>query len=912
MNPPCILPLDDAALSLAVGGGKAVNLALLTRAGFAVPGGFVVTTDAYRLFVAANDLQRAVTAAATISESEAGRLDEVSADIRAHFARGTVPPDVASAIRSAYVALGATPVAVRSSATTEDLPELSFAGQQETALNVVGSDALLDAVVRCWSSLWTARAIAYRARHGMSHGDVALAVVVQQMIQSDASGVLFTANPLSGKRTEAVIEATLGLGEALVSGLVEPDRYVVDPSSPRVVRTTLGQKALEMFGRPEGGTTTVQRDGAGRQALPDAAVLELAELGARVADLLGAPQDIEWAWAAGKLHLLQSRPITSLYPLPTEADGGQLQVLISLGAVQGMLDPFTPLGRDVFRLGAARVASLVRASATPQSQRILLVAGDRLFINVAGALRNARARPLVRRALSMVEPGIARAVERLLVDERLQPNHDSFSFATLFRVLPLQTRVLGNACFHLLWPDAGRARIQSCIATAVAAFESECARGTTLSQRLALCDNLFGAVRRFGPVLMPGVAVGLGSLRALHALVAHLPGAEPQVLEITRGLPHNVTTEMDLALWETAVAITADSGAAAQLAESDVDTLAALWGTGSLAPTAQVAIDAFLHRFGMRGVAEIDVGRPRWREDPRLLLQALKSYARIDDPDRAPDRVFRRGAAAAEATIVALGDMARRTAWGWFRAWGVRWAARRVRALAGLRESPKFTAIRLMGHLRAVLLLSGEELAATGVLVRADDLFFLDMDEAQALARGESREWRALVATRRAAFAKEQRRRPVPLLLLSDGVAFFAEGHESADADDAGLVGTPVSPGVVEGLVRVVRDPHAARLEPGEILVCPGTDPAWTPLFLSAGGLVTEVGGLMTHGSVVAREYGIPAVVGVARATTRLATGVRVRVDGGRGTVTILEARGTAPVSDTAERFLRGDAEVCI
>jgi pyruvate,water dikinase len=293
----------------------------------------------------------------------------------------------------------------------------------------------------------------------------------------------------------------------------------------------------------------------------------------------------------------------------------------------------------------------------------------------------------------------------------------------------------------------------------------------------------------------------------------------------------------------------------------------------------------------MRGLGEIDLGRPRWREDPRPIMQTLQSYLQIEDPGQAPDAAFARGAAAAEAAIDHLAEAVRRAPGGWFKARRVRWAARRMRALASLRETPKFWAIRVMGLVRAALLDSGQELVDEGRLACPDDLFFLRLSELRALASGEERDWPALVGTRRATHARQARRTQIPRLLLSDGQAFY-EGVAAPAGDEAPegvLVGSPVSPGLVEGRVRVVLDPHRTRLAPGEILVCPGTDPAWTPLFLVAGGLITEVGGLMTHGSVVAREYGIPAVVGVTQATTRLQTGQRVRIDGSRGEITILD-----------------------
>jgi phosphohistidine swiveling domain-containing protein len=884
-----IVALHSGEVPLALGGGKGASLARLVRAGFPTPGGFLITTHAYRQYVASNNLEDWILQTArSAPPDDPAALEHVSGAIRARFAAGLMPTALAEAIRSAYASMGGAAVAVRSSATTEDLPELSFAGQQDTFLNVVGAEALLDAVVRCWSSLWTARAIGYRARNRVEDRGAALAVVVQEMVPSEAAGVLFTANPLTGKRTESVIDASLGLGESLVSGQVDPDHYIVDPKGSCILSKTLGAKALAIRSQPGGGTITVAEDAAHRQALPDAAILELSALGQRAAGLFGAPQDLEWAWAGGKLFVLQSRPITSLFPLPAGMEPEPLRVLASFGAVQGMLDPITPLGRDVFRHGAATISTFFGPRATVDTQRIAFMTAERLFINLTGAVRQRRTRFLIRHALKMIEPGIGKALEPLLADPRLAPAERRFRLGTLARLAPLAVEIVGNIAYNVLWPDAGRRRIQRRIEAAIKSFQVQSAAGTTLAECVALSNAVFRSVRGCLPLLMPGLATGIGALLLLYYLAADLPNAEQQILETTRGLPHNVTTEMDLALWQTAIAINADTAAALHFRQADVATLAAELLAGQLPATAQAAMSEFLRRYGMRGIAEIDIGRPRWREDPTPLIQVLRSYLQIEDADRAPDVVFEHGAASAKATIAALVNALRRTRYGWLKSRLAQWAARRLRALAGLRESPKFTVMRLLGIWRGCFLASGQHLVAAGVLARPDDIFFLHLDEIKALARGERRDCGAPIACRRAAYDREKRRRQVPRLLLSDGRALFDGAAAPAAASDAAMVGTPVSPGVVEGAVHVVFDPHGVQLAPGEILVCPGTDPGWTPLFLAAGGLVMEVGGLMTHGSVVAREYGIPAVVGVHQATTRLKNGQQVRVDGTQGTITIL------------------------
>jgi phosphohistidine swiveling domain-containing protein len=899
-----ILALDANELTLDVAGGKGANLARLARAGFPVPGGFVVTTGAYRAYVAANDLDSFLQAETeALAADDPAALEAVSQAIRARFSAGTLPAELATALAEAYAALGQPPVAVRSSATAEDLPDTSFAGQQDTFLHIVGAEALLAAVVDCWSSLWTARAIGYRARNGLSQDDLALAVVVQAMVESEASGVLFTAEPLSGKRNEMVVEATLGLGEALVSGQVEPDRYRLEVATGRILEQTLGAKALSIRGQASGGTARQTEDAAGRPALPDAALPELARLGREVADLLGAPQDIEWAWARpfdsaqGELYLLQSRPITNLYPLParmspepTSANSVEpLRVMFSFAAVQGILGPMTPLGQDTVRAVFIGAGKIFGFQLQPESQEVLYAAGERLWINLTKLIRNEVGRRVLQGAMPMLEPSIAQALDALWDDPRLavtgglRPGGARRIARALLPILPRFFR-------SLLRPDAERERFQALLEARAAEFEAQMAAAGTLAERLAVAEEILDQAFQFVlPEFLPRFAPAMGPLTLLNRLAQTLPDGPQTVLTLTRGMPHNVTTEMDLVLWATAQRIGADPESAARFSGAEAETLAADYLAGRLPDVAQAAVAAFLARYGARGVGEIDLGRPRWREEPTPVFQALQSYLQIDDPEQAPDATFARGAADAEVAVERLVEGLRATKRGWLKARLARWAVRRVRALAGVRESPKFWAVCMIGLVRAALLDSATDLVEAGVLDRPDDLVFLRLAELEALAAGEGRDWRTLIHQRREAYAREMRRRQVPRVLLSDGQAFYEGVTSPAEAGAGVLAGSPVSPGVVEGVVHVVLDPHGAQLAPGEILVCPGTDPAWTPLFLVAGGLVMEVGGLMTHGSVVAREYGIPAVVGVHQATTQLQTGQRVRVDGTAGRVEVLK-----------------------
>ena len=891
-----ILPFASPEISLETAGGKGANLARLTRAGFQVPRGFIISTDAYRLFVEANRwLPMIESAVENISPEDATALERTSAQIRAAFSLGVMSADVEAAIREAYAEFNQVPVAVRSSATAEDLPDLSFAGQQDTYLNVIGEAEVLKAVISCWSSLWTARAIGYRLRNHIPQDQVALAVVVQEMIPSDTSGVLFTANPLSGLRSETVIDATFGLGEALVSGQVEPDHYVVDTITNTIRSKTLGAKAVSTRSRSGGGVETSQEDMSAQQALSDGQIVQLAGLGQSIQREYHFPQDIEWAFAEGKPYILQSRAITSLFPVPEECND-PLFVWFSFGAVQGLVGPITPLGQDAIRrvfLGGAR---LFDPKAEPDQLRVFVSAGERIWINITGVIRHPVGSRIIRGALGIIEPGTAHVIKPLMNDPRLGTGTGRFKFSTLQRLGKFFLPVIGRAIRNALNPETARIEfdraIDGYLSTAqIAPAENKFDR---LANIVAFMKERIGTVFKFLlPKFISMFAPSLAALNLLNEMSSDQApgdhGFSMPVLEITRGLPKNVTTEMDLALWQTAQTIKNDSESLDVWSGSDAPTLAQRFHDGTLPVAAQTAVARFMEQYGMRGVGEIDFGQPRWRDDPTPIMQTLKSYIQIDE-NSAPDVLFARGQKAAEAAIEKLAQEARGQSFGSIKERIVRAAVRRVRVLMGVRESPKFFAIRVMGIARKALMEVGQEFADAGIINRADDLVFLRLSELEALSRNEPRDWKALVAERRATYEREARRRQVPRLLVSDGRAFYEGVGANTDTGDV-ITGSPVSPGVVEGIVHVVFNPHEAQLAPGEILVCPGTDPAWTPLFMAAGGLITEVGGMMTHGSVVAREYGIPAVVGVHQATTRLKNGQRIRVDGTTGKITILDEK---------------------
>lgn len=847
------------APDLARQGGKGANLVRLAAAGLPVPRFVVLETTEYERFVTASGLDGAIRRA--LAQGDRATASE---QIRAAFGAARLPVALRATIADAVAPLADGPVAVRSSATAEDLPGFSFAGQQDTFLNVVGIEAILTAVVQCWASLWTERALTYRDRNAIGHEGVALAVVVQEMVAAEASGVMFTANPRTGRRDETVIESVAGLGDALVSGQVTPDTF------------SLAGATAELRGRHLACRTASLSIGDARR---------LTELGQVIERLYAEPMDIEWARTGEELSILQARPITSLYPLPAPAPGAsEMRVWFSFGAVQGMLEPITPLGQDVLRVLLSGAGRLVGRRVDWRTNAFVQTAGERLWLRVDAALRAGMTRKLLFQAMPVADPAIAGILADLAKEPELKIVRATPSTRTMTAITRLVTTTTPRARAALRDPVRARQHAERVAERLVESFRRIVAatgRAATpqarLTERVKAVETM-GA--RFFPTLLPalaplwgGVLIALRRLRE-EAARSGLPDADALVLSMLRALPGNVTAEMDLTLADVAETIRHDATAWGWLAETPASDLAAQHLRGNLPRVAQDAIGQFLADYGMRGIAEIDLGAPRWRDDPTPVMATLKGYLATRRAVT-PREAHRLAQQDAGRTVRSLMDAAPK------RADRIRDAAKAVRGMFGIWETPKFTIVRAFGLLRDAFDASGAELVEAGRLAAASDIYLLHLDE---LRRAFSSDWHQVVADRKATLVAEGRRTQVPRVLISDGRAFF----EGLDAGDDGLGGMGVSPGVAEGVVRVVHDPRREHLERGEILVCRGTDPAWTPLFLTAAGLITEVGGLMTHGSVVAREYGIPAVVGVHDATTRLTTGQRIRIDGSSGAIELL------------------------
>ncbi len=849
---------------VAIVGGKGAQLGELSRIeGIHVPAGYCVTTDAFRRVMAvAPSIDDWLDQLSRLEPDDRAGIRTLSAEFRRTLEGIAIPDDVAAAITRPLARLGEqAPYAVRSSATAEDLPTASFAGQQDTYLNIVGPAAILQHVSRCWASLFTERAVTYRLWNGFDHRKVHMAVVVQRMVFSDAAGILFTADPVTSNRKVASVEASFGLGEALVSGRVNADVFTVRDGE--VVAKSIATKQLAINALPAGGTHEVATDPERREqpALTDAQVVELAQLGRRIEAHFGCPQDIEWCLVDDGFRIVQSRPITTLFPIPAVSDQ-ENHVYVSVGHQQMMTDPMKPLGLSLWQLTTPR----------PMAE-----AGGRLFVDVTQGL----ASPAVRAGLLDVA-----GRSDPLTGDALQTIVDRGDFV----------RPLPDEAPATLPPGAGApASIETDPAVVTELIRHSQASIAAVKRDIrtksgpALLDFILADIQElkrilFDPKSHQVIMAGMEATWWLNEQLQAWLGVRNAADTLTQSVPHNVTSEMGLALLDVADVIRPHPDVVAFLEGVEdggfLDELPRLPGGRE----ARDAIRAWLDEYGMRCVGEIDITRPRWSERPTTLVPMILGNVKNFEPGEAKRRLEqgRQGARKKEQELL---ERLRALPDGERKAEEAKRVIDRVRTFTGYREYPKFGMVSRYFVYNQALLEEAGRLVQAHVLRANEDIFYLTFPELHDVVRTNHVDDQ-LIRQRKDAFRSYQALTP-PRVLTSDGEV-IAGAYRRDDLPAGALVGLPVSAGTIEGRARVILDTTEADLEAGDILVTAYTDPSWTPLFVAINGLVTEVGGLMTHGAVIAREYGLPAVVGVEHATRLIRDGQRIRVNGTDGYVEIL------------------------
>ena len=795
-------------------GGKAANLGELVRAGFPVPDGFVVTTEGY------------VTAIQPLHLNIPERVGAgEGAGVRADIETASIPADLRTEIANAYAALGSVPVAVRSSATAEDLPGAAFAGQQDSYLNVVGETALIDAVQRCWGSLWTERAIAYRSRIKIDSGDVRIAVVVQRMINAEVAGVMFTADPVSGDRETIVVDSSSGLGEAVVSGLVTPDHYVLDGRG--LIRDYRpGRREVIVSSVPGGGVAHQQGEPDHIERLPDTVLAALASLGVEVANLFGRPQDIEWAYAEGRVWLLQARPMTALPPPPLKLNAVQRR----LGSI--LLDylpvrpypidmstwvPYGPAGLMAGVTGRFGIRDAFEGFLPEDEYGVV----DR-FVPVAP-------RPTV---------GVLLAPWRIAtLAHRYDPRHwtdDPRFVEFLDRVRNLAARDLTS----MSWPVLKTMPRQA-----------------------------FDLIKPIGDLRIDYLPrAGLALLRLLLAL--RLLGRSVLFADLV--VSPTRTTDGNRAL-EALAGLAREN----ERLRDAVNTLDATALAGF--PEFEAQFNAYLTEYGHREtVTPVLVTPPTQGEAPEIVLALIKVLAAQPprppgDPDHAMSELLKH-------------PLLRRPPW---RARMERWV-QAARDGGACREDTHFYFLMPLPILRQSLLEMGRRLSEVGVLDEPEDVFHLRLEELEAIDEPANLTESAKQQLRDTVRTRSHRREELNGVRLIDPAAVFPQ----RETGDALITGTPASSGSATGPVRVIREPaEFSRLTSGDVLVCPYTNPAWTTLFQRAAAVVVDSGGLGSHAAIVAREYGIPAVMGTGTGTRTLTDGQLVTVDGSTGRVTAAVSR---------------------
>lgn len=870
---------DDTPIAMV--GGKGAHLGALSHIeGIDVPAGFCITTNAFRRIIA---VARAGDARFDDHLDRLTRLDPIdqetvrasSAVLRDIIEAAAIPPDltrpIARAIEQARARSDATMAwAVRSSATAEDLPTASFAGQQDTYLNVIGTADVLRHISKCWASLFSERAVTYRLRNGIDHRQVYMAVVVQQMVFPHAAGMLFTADPVSGNRRISVVEAALGLGEALVAGLTNADRYEVRGGA--IITKTIAAKTLSVQASSAGGTTSRAVEGVRQHdpALTDAQVIRLVELGGRIAAHFGSPQDIEWCLVDDGFAIVQSRPITTLFPIPETHDGTN-HVYLSVGHQQMMTDPMKPLGISFWQLTTPKPMSVV---------------GGRLFVDVTETLASPVQRAGLLDMIGKSDPLLPELLQEIIDRGDFLPPDSSAATWPMGDIAPA-----GAPAGAPTPVEDDPAIVTTLIARnrdSVATLQQEI-QGKT---GLALIEFILTDIQELRRLLFHPEShrVIMAAMNATWWLDEHLQawlGDKRAVDALTLSVANNITSEMGLALLDVADVIRPYPGVVRLLGQAleqaDAHFLDALPAVDG-GTQAREAIEGWLHTYGMRGVGEIDITRPRWSERPLMLLPLLLGNIRNFEPG-ASARRFAEGLDVARETERDVLTRLRDLPDGEQKVAETRRMIDRVRTLIGYREYPKYGMVSRYFIYKQALLGEAERLVRDGVLREREDIYYLTLQELQDVVRTHVVD-AGLITERRDAFRGYQALTP-PRVLTSDGECINGK-YRRADIPAGALVGLPVSAGTVEGRARVVLDIATATIEPGDILVTAYTDPSWTPLFVAARGLVTEVGGLMTHGAVIAREYGLPAVVGVEGATKRIRDGQRIRLHGTEGYIEFL------------------------
>lgn len=853
-------------------GGKGLNLAALSKiSAIQVPEGFCITTVGYQKAIQKNDcfkeLLRQLT---TLKAEDRDQIGELSKKIRQTIIETEISSDLVRDVTNKLSKFGAEHAyAVRSSATAEDLPHASFAGQQDTYLNIIGKAAILQHIRKCWASLFTDRAVIYRIQNGFDHSQVYLSVIIQRMVFPQASGVLFTADPITSNRKMLSIDAGFGLGEALVSGLTSADCYKVQEE--KIIDKVIANKKLAIYGQKDGGTKTHELDLEQQkiQTLTDQQILHLADIGREIEAYFGFPQDIEWCLVDDSFYIVQSRPITTLYPVP-EVDDTAKHVYVSVGHQQMMTDSMKPLG----------ISFWLSTTPAPMHQ-----AGGRLFVDVTPQLASpdngqnliatlGQSDPLIKDALlTIIERG------DFIKSVRNDDNESTFNHSDkAIDSIGFQSQIENDPAI-----------VSDLIKRNQASIE-ELKQTIRIYSGAELFDFILEDLQQlrkilFDPQSSKVIITDLEAPSWINEKMNKWLGEKNVADILSQSVPNNITSEMGLELLDVADVIRPYPEVIDYLqgvkGDDFLDGLTGFEG----GQEAQQAIHAYLDKYGMRCVGEIDMTKTRWSEKPAALIPMILNNIKNFEAGASKAK-FEQGRQNALKKEQELLERLEQLPDGKQKAEEMKQVISLMRHVIGYREYPKYSFINRYFIYKQALLKEADQLVQANVIHEKEDIYYLTFEELHETVRTNKLDYQ-IISERKNAYRSYEKLTP-PRVFTSDGEIITGD-YKRKDLPDEAIVGLPVSSGVVEGRARVILKMEDANLEEGDILVTTFTDPSWTPLFVSIKGLITEVGGLMTHGAVIAREYGLPGVVGVENATKLIKDGQRVRVHGTEGYIEILE-----------------------
>lgn len=852
-------------------GGKAANLGEMIKAGVPVPEGFVLLDNSYKSFVITNNINaRIEELLQAFDNDDHEKIEKISDKIRLLFEQGEIPRYVLAEIDRAYEQIGSPEVAVRSSATAEDLPGTSFAGQYDTFLNVKGKDGLYQYVKKCWASLWNARALFYRLKQNIDNTGLAHGVVVQKLINAEKSGILFTANPVNGRRDQMLLNASWGLGEAIVGGDVNPDQWIVDKKNQRIVEESIATKE-KMTVRKDARNELVEVPKEKREqfTLGQREVFKLLELGKKAEEHFGFPQDIEWAFYGGVFYLVQSRPITTLFPMLKPEDIGKgLRIYVNfLLSNQATHEPLTPMGEDMFK--KAIMSIILNKKNRKKPVNWLKSSAGRLFIDVTELYRLERWWDKLRNNPSDMDPITTRCMLQVLERNKAELVKQKKSLTIpvlrmLFNINPQLLKFIITSLLKVTYgvvssPEKAVAKAFEYGNNQIAVIKQKREVLQTREEKLEFIENKISKFFYFVPLEVLYYVVKSFTYidKARKIISKHLDDIS-ELNKVEKAVPHSVTTEMGMELLQ----------------------IAKMLDQAGEQPTPEhPEVKRFLAQYGHRSCQEVDLGIPRWKEEPGYIVNLIQSYIDNNSYNAGIEKFYRNMEEAERAIENIVGKLKEK---------GARREARKVeklltnfRKMFGVRELPKYILTEAFSIFREILMEIAAELQAEGRLDHKMDIFFVSFEDIETAEKLQE-----TVMQNREEYQRELQRNLVPRVITSTGETIFSILEDECDNAYRGI---PVSPGVYEGSVIVLKHPEEGnRLRQGQILVTTATNPAWTPLFLKTGGLIMETGGPLSHGSVVAREYGVPAVAGVKEAANRLKDGQIVQINGETGKVDIL------------------------